>query len=46
MKEAGIENIHALRGDRPKDFEGDPFKDYHNASELDGDIKKYGDICV
>ena len=27
MKEAGIENILALRGDRPKDFEGDPFKE-------------------
>ena len=46
MKEAGIENILALRGDRPKDFEGDPFKDYHYASELVGDIKKYGDFCV
>ena len=28
MKEAGIENILALRGDRPKDFDGDPFKEY------------------
>ena len=32
MKEAGIENILALRGDRPKDFDGDPFKEYHYAS--------------
>lgn len=46
MKEAGIENILALRGDRPKDFDGDPFKDYHYASELVATIKEYGDFCV
>ena len=34
MREAGIENVLALRGDRPKDFEGDPFTTYHYASEL------------
>lgn len=46
MKAAGIENILALRGDRPKDFGGDPFKDYHYASELVAAIKEYGDFCV
>ena len=29
MKAAGIENVLALRGDRPRDFEGDPFVDFH-----------------
>lgn len=46
MKEAGIENILALRGDRPKDFDGDPFKEYNYASELVATIKEYGDFCV
>lgn len=46
MKEAGIENILALRGDRPKDFDGDPFKEYHYASELVATTKEYGDFCV
>lgn len=41
MKAAGIENILALRGDRPKDFEGDPFTDYHFASELIEEIRSY-----
>ncbi len=39
MKEAGIENVLALRGDRPKDFEGEPFTDFHYASELVEHIK-------
>ncbi len=46
MKAAGIENILALRGDKPKDFVGDPFVDYHYASELVEEIKSYGDFCV
>lgn len=46
MKAAGIENILALRGDRPKDFEGDPFIDYHYASELVEEIKNYGGFCI
>ena len=46
MKAAGIENILALRGDRPKDFDGDPFKEFHYASELVATIKEYGDFCV
>ena len=46
MKELGIENILALRGDRPKDFEGDPFLDFHHASELVETIHENGDFCV
>lgn len=49
MKEAGIENILALRGDRPKDYEGDPFIDYHYASELITSIRENydeNDFCI
>lgn len=46
MKEAGIDNVLALRGDRPKDFEGEPFIDYHYASELAADIKAFGGMCI
>lgn len=48
MKNAGIENILALRGDKPKDFEGDPFINYKYASELINEIKNYsGDsFCI
>ena len=46
LKAAGIENILALRGDRPKNFEGEPFIDYHYASELVEEIKAFGDFCV
>lgn len=46
MREAGIENVLALRGDRPKDLEGDPFIDYHYASELVADIKAFGGFCI
>ncbi|EOS27414.1 5,10-methylenetetrahydrofolate reductase [Lachnospiraceae bacterium A4] len=46
MREAGIENVLALRGDRPKDFEGDPFTEYHYASELVEDIQAFGGMCI
>lgn len=46
MRAAGIENVLALRGDRPKDFEGEPFTDYHYASELAADIKEFGGMCI
>ncbi len=46
MKSLGIENILALRGDKPLNFEGEAFKDYHYASELIREIKSYGDFCV
>ena len=46
MKRAGISNVLALRGDRPKDFTGEPFKEFHYASQLVEEIKSYGDFCV
>ena len=46
MREMGIENILALRGDRPKDFEGEPFTDFKHASELVEVIHENGDFCV
>ena len=46
MKVAGIENILALRGDRPAEFEGDPFTDFHYASELIAELKTMGDFCI
>lgn len=46
MKEAGVENILALRGDKPNWMEGEPFTDFHYASELVETIKAYGDFCV
>lgn len=46
MREAGIENVLALRGDRPKDFEGDPFIAYHYASELVEEIRAFGGMCI
>lgn len=46
LKKVGIENILALRGDRPKNFEGDPFVDFRYASELVERIKSKGSFCV
>lgn len=46
MRAAGIENVLALRGDKPKDFEGEPFTDYHYASELAADIRAFGCMCI
>ena len=46
MKNAGIENILALRGDRPKWMEGEPFTDFHYASDLVEAIKDFGGFCV
>jgi methylenetetrahydrofolate reductase (NADPH) len=46
MKSAGIENVLALRGDRPKDYEGEPFIDYRYASELAAEIKEFGGMCI
>jgi len=45
MKNAGVENILALRGDIPEGTELSKCR-YHYASELVADIKKYGDFCV
>ena len=46
MKSAGIENILALRGDLPNNFEGEVFTDFSHASELAAFIKENGDFCV
>lgn len=44
FRERGIENILALRGDRPE--EEIPVKEYEYASELVRDIRAQGDFCI
>ncbi len=44
MKANGIQNILALRGDKPKDFTGGG--DYTYAVELIRDIRAQGDFCI
>ena len=46
LKERKIENVLALRGDRPKDPEFVPPGDYAHATDLIRDIKSAGDFCV
>lgn len=46
MKNAGIENILALRGDIPKNYDGEVFTEFSHASELVELIKENGDFCV
>ena len=46
MKSAGIENILALRGDIPKNYDGQVFAEFSHASELVELIKETGDFCV
>ena len=46
MKACGIENILALRGDIPADFDGSQTRDYRFASDLVKEIKAKGDFCV
>ena len=46
LKAANIENILALRGDLPNNFEGEVFTDFAHASELVAFIKENGDFCV
>ena len=41
--QAGINKILALRGDPPRDFVGDPHKDFKHASELVRFIRKFND---
>lgn len=45
LKEAGIENILALRGDIPEGFEMDNL-DYHYASDLAKEISDFGGFCI
>lgn len=44
LKERGIENVMALRGDIPKD--GKIQHDYRYASELITELKSLGDFCI
>lgn len=44
LKEAGIENVLALRGDIPQD--GAVSKEYSYASKLIREIKEAGDFCI
>lgn len=46
LKNAGIENILALRGDITPENKDKINFDYRYASELVEDIKKYGDFCI
>lgn len=46
MKNAVIENILALRGDIPKNYDGQVFAEFSHASELVELIKETGDFCV
>ena len=46
MRDAGVENVLALRGDRPSWMEGEPFTDYHYASDLVETIREFGGFCV
>lgn len=46
MKNAGIENILALRDDIPKNYDGQVFAEFSHASELVELIKETGDFCV
>ncbi|MDE6982345.1 MAG: methylenetetrahydrofolate reductase, partial [Lachnospiraceae bacterium] len=46
MRQAGIENVLALRGDKPQWMEQEPFTDYHYASDLVAAIKEFGGFCI
>ncbi|MBO5374297.1 MAG: methylenetetrahydrofolate reductase [NAD(P)H] [Clostridia bacterium] len=46
LKEAGIENILALRGDITPENKDKIKFDYKYASELVEDIKRFGDFCI
>ena len=46
LKEAGIENILALRGDRPKDMADNVQGDYPYADALVREIRDFGGFCI
>lgn len=45
LKDSGIENILALRGDIPEDMSMEGL-DYHYACELISEIKEFGGFCI
>lgn len=45
-RELGIENILALRGDKPNGYEGELFPGYRYASELAGAVRDFGGFCI
>lgn len=45
LRDAGIENILALRGDIPEGFSTENLE-YHHASELAKEISDFGDFCI
>lgn len=46
MRNSGIENILALRGDKPQWMEQEPFTDYRYASDLVAAIREFGGFCI
>lgn len=46
MRKAGLCNVLALRGDKPKWMSGDPFTEYRYASELVETVKEFGGFCI
>lgn len=46
FKAAGIDNVLALRGDRPKDMPEETRGDYTYASELVKEISEFGGFCI
>ena len=45
LREAGIENILALRGDIPEGMDASNL-DYHHASDLAAEIRDFGGFCI
>ena len=46
LRASGIENILALRGDRPREEGFVPPDDFHYAAELIAEIRAQGDFCI
>ncbi len=46
LKEMGVENILALRGDMPKDYATPLSSHYHHASDLMEEIRDFGGFCI
>ncbi len=46
LKEEGIENVLALRGDYPEGFDTSSPREFQHASDLVKEIKKCGNFCI